>query len=370
MEEDSSSSSMDDLIQSRDEKDQAVTRYLDWFLSEEGVALRKKWPRVTCCGSSRSLYCHECLRLLVPKEDWPKPLLHGSLKLPFELHVVLDDHRAKATGLHPVILLGNKNQPRSEARDNPLSPESTIKNPLSPTLESVKEIERDISSMHIRSVDGGSEHIPSGLHSVSEQVKVIELERGEPFPLYDDDDDKKRTTFVLFPSPGESVPLSSVASRISRLIVLDCRWTKSSSRKIEELKKLQKVHLTMPPEKSHYWRWHNAGPEMLSTIEAIYYATMEMAESLDWTVEQRSSLMPLLWLFGLQRSAASALDASGRFKHISFSEAGKEERRELRRTRGTPKHEKDKEKGRQLKAEAKRLAQQKDSIQEPFLPNE
>jgi hypothetical protein len=230
---------MDALIQSRDKKDQDVTRFLDCFLSEEGVALRKKWPRVTCCGSSRSLYCHECLRLLVPKEDWPKPLLDGSLKLPFELHVVLDDHRAKATGLHPVILLGNKNQPRSEARDNPLSPKSAIKNPLSPPLESVKEIEGEISSMHIRSVNGGSEHTQLGQHSVSEQVKVIELERGEPFPLYDDD--KKSTTFVLFPSPGESVPLSSVASRLSRLIVLDCRWSKSSSRKIEELKKLQKV---------------------------------------------------------------------------------------------------------------------------------
>jgi ABC-type Zn2+ transport system substrate-binding protein/surface adhesin len=43
---------------------------------------------------------------------------------------------------------------------------------------------------------------------------------------------------------------------------------------------LQFVHLEFPPHKSHFWRWHNRGDGMLSTIEAVYFAAREVSAAL------------------------------------------------------------------------------------------
>jgi len=131
--------------------------------------------------------------------------------------------------------------------------------------------------------------------------------------------DYNKGSYFLFPGPG-SVPLSSVLPQIQRLVVLDCKWTKSSAR--TRLDGLPRVHLD-GTHTSYYWRWHNAGPGSVSTAEAIYYAT--------WTAsapDHRESLVHMLWLFGIQRAV---IERRSKDKELPFTEAGKEEQRSLRR---------------------------------------
>ena len=232
-------------------RDPRVTAYLDSFPPS------RKNDRVKCCGSSRSLYCPECCRLVIPKKDWPSCLQDHSLQLPFDLHIVLDDHRATATGLHAVALLTN-------------------------------------------------------------QVSLIDVKRGDPIQDYRCADQ----TYLLFPSP-DSVPLSTV-NGIFTLVVLDCKWAKTSLSN-SYLSYLPRVHLSSPPLESHFWRSHTAGPKCLSTIEAIYYAALER--------EDNENYIHLLWLFALQRAAIQARGLWKDRKGLPFTEVGKEEQRAYRRQR-------------------------------------
>ena len=77
-----------------------------------------------------------------------------------------------------------------------------------------------------------------------------------------------------FPTRHHPYQITSVG-RIDRLIVLDIKWTRKHKDIPLSLHKIQKVHLVSPPTTSHFWRWHNAGQGCLSTIEAIYFASME-----------------------------------------------------------------------------------------------
>ena len=308
---------------------------------------RTSFPRRTCCDSSRSLYCKECCHLLVPDHVLPDAIsLHigkkdvsgnsdvtrdttekrqRPLRLPFNLQIVLDDRRCSATGLHAVAL-----------------------------LNSGKEI-----------LDTCDDLLGS--------VKLIDIANGDEVPNYREEDsnsidaiEQPEKAFLLFPVPGESVPIESVAHQLETLVVLDCKWTKSSLyRKSANLSELKKVHLSNPPKTTHYWRWHNAPAGCVSTIEAIYYAAMEVSD-LRYQVltseDQRgdcladqNNLKHLLWLFGHQR-AATFYAANRDGKPAPGSAEGKELARSLRKQKGEYafRSERNKEIGKILKEECRR----------------
>mmetsp|Transcript_26015 Transcript_26015/g.39380 ORF Transcript_26015/g.39380 Transcript_26015/m.39380 type:complete len:281 (-) Transcript_26015:781-1623(-) len=251
----------------------AVEDYLESFNTLETRERRANWPRVHCCGTSRSLYCPECFSLLIPRSDCPLKID----PLPFDLNVILHDRRSAATGIHLKVL-----------------------------------------------------HKNYGMDS--NQVEVYDLERMEPLPEY-----FPPGTYLLFPSDN-SIPLEKVSKKINTLIVLDCKWTKSSSRDHPRLANLPRVHLSNPSHKSFFWRWHSAGPHCLSTVEAIHEAACEV------THDQGDSekWLPWLYLFGLQRAAAN------------ISEKNKSNYRETRRTAGKEKQKRDKERGKALSKQHKR----------------
>lgn len=269
-------------------REEMVKSYLDSFLCSNSVLMHTVTQRATCCGVSQSLYCSNCCQLLIPEEELPLSLRgNKSIQLPFEILILLTDLRNKATGLHAAALCSN-----------------------------------------------------------TRQVTLLELSDDLCYDGKALKDDDVETTFVLFPDK-DSIPIVSVAARIQKLIVLDCKWTrtKNSGKCLPELSKYQKVHLSTPPEESHFWRWHNAGEGMLSTIEAIFYASWEVSE---YHQNQNSILIDLLYIFGIQR-ALSKIHADRLGKPSPYSKEGKEERRALRRCIGTEKHLRDLEKGKLLR---------------------
>ena len=257
-------------------------RYLDAFLQN-----RKAYPRTKCCGSSRSLYCTECQRLLVPKLECPASLRDGRLRLPFDLDILLCDRRKSATGLHAFVLLqasalksefglestlvdaddADKNGGFAGEQDeryigtaphqHPHFSENTSR--LSKNLQSEDDVEvatddREESQLNaypsssssssnsrlrrkVRLFDmdnDGSNHEHKNIQSLpsfseSELEKSVECHGHEP------------GTFLLFPSE-DSVPLSEVASEITRLVVLDCKWTQSfTKQRLPEIANIRKV---------------------------------------------------------------------------------------------------------------------------------
>ena len=104
-----------------------VQKYLDSFLEQHDDSINdsteQTFNRVVCCETSSSLYCNKCCNLLVPDGSLPEPISlrrsttqqhdnnHSKegrrLQLPFNLHIVLDDRRGSATGLHAKVLLNN-----------------------------------------------------------------------------------------------------------------------------------------------------------------------------------------------------------------------------------------------------------------------
>jgi hypothetical protein len=207
-----------------------------------------------CCESSKMLYCHNCCKILIPKEDWPTPIQDGSLRLPFDVDIILDAHerRSSATGIHMVAISSAANG-------------ASLSSPSMP-----------------------GERPPS-------KVQLFDLERKEVPPSYYSEDDG---TYVLFPSK-DSVPISNVGD-IKKLIVLDCKWATTSMQMHPSVASLPKVHLDSPPAESYFWRWHNSGAGMLSTMEAIYFSAYQV--TFDWPNEERQQLVHIMWLFALQRS--------------------------------------------------------------------
>mmetsp|Transcript_29642 Transcript_29642/g.48909 ORF Transcript_29642/g.48909 Transcript_29642/m.48909 type:complete len:289 (+) Transcript_29642:135-1001(+) len=267
--------------------ERVVANYLDSFLTTEAVQKQKAWPRVQCCGTSRSLYCCECYSLLVPESEWPK----SANRLPFNLHIILHDRRNAATGLHAKVL--NENLVVAE---------------------------------------------DSNIHNA---VQVFDLERLDPLPT-----NYSKGTYLLFPS-DDSVPLESVRHQVKTLVVLDCKWTRSSSRQDPRLVRLPRVHLTHPPAKSYYWRWHSAGPNCLSTMEAIYEAANEVqpptsdADRLTW-----------LWLFGLQRAATGGISQEQKLRQQALRKQNGTEKQLRDKKRGkasSEQHKKDLESGKETK---------------------
>lgn len=254
----------------------------------------KDWPRVTCCDSSRSFYCPECCRLLIPSEDWPDAIREGSLRFPFDIDIILDakERRTSATGIHVVAI--------SAAVDDSSSSEG-----------------HKLKASTNLSEENTSDSRPQKSVCLYD-LKQAKLQSYEPF---------EKGTYVLFPDKG-SVPISSVASEIDKLIVLDIKWSKQSVKMDPTIASLPKVHLDSPPAQSHFWRWHNAGQGMLSTVEAIYFAAMEAA--LDWTPAERERLIHIMWLFALQRSVVH-VQSELEQRPPPFTEEGKEIQRVLRK---------------------------------------
>jgi hypothetical protein len=184
-------------------------------------------------------------------------------------------------------------------------------------------------------------------------VTLIDLDSPQTIPNYDN----SNGTFLLFPT-NDSVPISSVASRISKLVVLDCKWTRTKRiEKLPQIQSMHKVHIDNPPLQSYFWRWHNAGDGMLSTLEAIYFSAVTVLsssssnknipinETNDNCTTSTTSILPkeikderfdydsiidIMWLFGLQRAATSAtVEREGR--PLPFTQEGKELQRAFRR---------------------------------------
>lgn len=246
--------------------------------------------RVYCCDASRSLYCPECYRILVPTGLWP-----GSISF-FPFHSVdiilgIKERRTSSTGIQMMCVCR-------------MFAEAAIdKKKL---LEHDPRIDKVPFTINERNV------------SWWENIKLHDLNKNNTLPPFESDEEG---TFVLFPEEGKSVPISSVAHKIKRLIILDIKWTRSANVKLfsdrhkltkknnssekhnplASLNSLPFVHIEFPPKKSHYWRWHNRGEGMLSTLEAIYFAGREMCVALD-KHNNREDLLSILWLFALQRS--------------------------------------------------------------------
>ena len=306
--------------------DSGVQDDLGKYLSE--ILLQKPdYPRKWCCGTSRSLYCSECGSLLIEKEHWPTSIQFGELQLPFDLDVILSDRRRSATGFHALVLIeaSRNNNDQSEAIGDLIDPNDT----------------REI--LH-----------KNTFTTVDDHVRLFDIKNGASLPNYEDNGE----IFVLFPSKT-SKPLSSVATQVRRLVVLDCKWTKvGTQQQIKEISHLPQVHLdeSMIPSTSYFWRWHNAGSNCISTLEAIYYAALQVSkETFGLTKCNHHSLIHLMWLFGIQR-ALTSYNAERRGKEKPFSKEGKEQQRSLRRTiKGSEKHLRDIEAGKKLR-EAARLS--------------
>jgi len=297
------------------ERQSNLEEYLDDFLEN-----KRSYPRIHCCGSSKSLYCTECQRLLIPKSEWPPSLLDGHLQLPFDLDIILNDRKKSATGFHAVVLLkedgrfdsgllnlgttteatavalaagadkdssvvvegeqqhehcietahhhrrqdsnddascdrNNHNcNNLNELEDEVVEPKiqsngSKIKNYSSTTTNTNTDITSSrlrkkvrLFNIGIESDDAGrskqqeykDDPSPQSLPSYSaEEEDTVEERRSHP--------QQQQGTFLLFPSE-DSIPLSTVASEVTRLIVLDCKWTNSvSHQRLPELAHVQKV---------------------------------------------------------------------------------------------------------------------------------
>ncbi len=321
---------------------------------------KSSFPRVKCCGSSKGLYCDVCQKLLVPRGEWPVAIQNGTLKLPFDLDVILNDRRRSSSGFHAIVLLGaSQQQSQSQSQSREEHEE-----------EGQKREKFDIN---------GNDFCRKKRKCVT---RLIDVKEGDEIPYYnrrnnnidirdkDKQDEVDDTAFLLFPSK-HSIPISKVVSKIKKLVVLDCKWTKTSI--IQKMPQLQHgsirhVHLDeqFVPKESYFWRWHNAGSGMCSTLEAIYFAALEVyaltKRNDDFDSSERNDdnnseisndgdfdLLPLMWLFAIQR-LATVRTAKREGKPDPFTKEGKEYQRALRRTiKGSEKHLRDIEKGKMLK---------------------
>jgi hypothetical protein len=259
------------------EGEQVFVEYL-----EKCSKATKDWKRGRCktCNASCTIYCPNCCSISIPKEDWPDVVRKGKFHLPFAVDFILDDRRASSTGIQAASVL-----------------------------------------------QAGTARSPP-------PCRIFERSKDSNFHL--SDLIKEEGVFLLFPGT-QSVPLSSVleSSSIKRLVVLDCKWTRSSVRLHPKIACLPKVHLDNAPKRSFYWRWHSAGEGNLCTVEALFFASWQASEQLGWPLEKRKDLSNIAWLFGIQREIIRREyeKDQGRLlpKHLPFSEDGKLHRRILRK---------------------------------------
>ncbi|KAL7515267.1 hypothetical protein ACHAWX_000810 [Stephanocyclus meneghinianus] len=248
-----------------------VKEYLDSFANSNQTTRERFFPRVVCCNTSQSLYCKECCRLLVPEDSLPLPIhlrrkhacndtspknneskisIHerkgqvsvqsgdlldeGPLRLPFDLHLILDDRRGSSTGIHAVALLDTARQKALLGEDGATG--THCKKHLNSS--------GDVGTVTLTDVAKLDAMEQSGVLDDAMNL-YADLNSGEYGP----------STFFLFPCPRESVPLKDVSNQVKCLVVLDCKWTKSGVwQRSAKLRHLPKVHLSHPPTQSHFWR--------------------------------------------------------------------------------------------------------------------
>jgi DTW domain len=278
-----------------DNAEEAMVRFLE-ECSLQVSSSRFLRERCETCSGSRSVYCFECCKLLIPRSEWPSPIRDGTLRLPFDVDIVLNDRRSSATGVQ-----------------------------LQTVMRAVETSMIQTATTTLRS---GS-------------CQLYDIDQGDVIPDYAN---HTEGTFLLFPGE-DSTPLSSLVNDscgskpvvVKKLVVLDCKWSKSSDRFHPSLLNLPRVHLDRVPKHSYYWRWHNAGEGMLSTIEAIYFSAWQLATVRpDFSTSDRDNLVYMLWLFGLQREIIQTKyreQKVRRYKHetgVPFLEDAKEFQRSLR----------------------------------------
>lgn len=280
---------------------QDASELLDEYLKN---ASPREFPRKECCNSSRSLYCPYCCQVLVPREDWPSDVSEGNFKLPFDVDIILGvkERRTCATGVHIKALSSALESASALEDENDANDDPNYL--LSEKLESTK-LTNSASSKHI-----------------SGSVRIFSL-MDDNIPSYDESMSHEKV-FVLFPDQS-SVPISSVG-KIDRLVVPDIKW--SRQHKDAQLTCLPRVKLDSPPAKSHFWRWHNAGDGCLSTIEAIYFAAMDVTKN-SWSSSERRKLINIMWLFSLQHAVINKRSLEEQ-RAVPFSEEGKGQARLLR----------------------------------------
>lgn len=257
------------------------------------------------------MFC-ECGNLLISESKWPQPIQDGKLNLPFDLDLILSDRKRVASGFHAVVLLKASQNSRLKQQRS------------APNENQVEKLDEEYQS----------------------SVRLIDVNEGHDVPNYDGEESNR--TFLLFPSKT-SIPLSQVSNKIKKLVVLDCKWTKTSIQSHLQLETIQHVHLDFVPSESFYWRWHNAGKGMCSTLEAIYFAALQVCIANNYTAKDIDNLIHIMWLFGIQRSLTIGT-AIREGKPNPFSTEAKELQRALRKTiKGSEKHIRDIENGKMFK---------------------
>lgn len=337
------------ITEMKNEAEDCLLKYLEVTNPPQ----QQPWPRVTCCNSSRSLYCPECCRILIPEDDWPNDIRDGTLALPFDVDILLhaQERRTSSSGLHLVaISLALSNDTKSINRD-----QTTI----TETTDNITSIDQQMESLALEEATSAGDLVDetpqrqspflSTNSTLSRTVRLYDLQR-DAWPQYDDEGDNANNTYVLYPSK-DSIAITDVPEPVHKLIVLDCKWGYTAVRHHPSIAHFRNVHLASPPVESQFWRWHNAGKGMLSTAEAVYYAAWEVASTstsnqssvtgqdappptpaprLEWSAQQRQRLVQFMWLFSLQRSAITKRSIAEE-RPLPFSEQGKTYQRELRR---------------------------------------
>lgn len=291
-----------------------LLRYIEQIALDYGCfAHDRRRQRVECCQSSRSLYCPECCQVKIPRQEWPTTIQDGTLKLPFSLDIILGvkERRASSTGIQ-IKTIANMMIAMTDERRHGVSDDGLLS-----------------SRCSFRTAEDVGSDEQSGCRSPSwwQQTHLYDLNR-DSIPEYGTNPHGDEvSTFVLFPLKGRSVPLSAVAHKIKRLVVLDCKWSasgsvkglslschKTSRSRCLSLQRLPFVHLSHPPKHSLFWRWHHLGDGMLSTIEAVYFAALEVDATCESSSNEqrrtnkaevrtdREQMIDLMWLFALQRS--------------------------------------------------------------------
>jgi len=353
--------------------------------------------RVYCCKTSRSLYCPECCRVLVPRKHWPRDFIRqqrhrACSSFPFQsIDIVLGvkERRTSSTGIQ-MMCITNMIREATESTDK--SEEKISKqqqlNQCSELIEKQTKVLTTSDSKDNGNI-GCSDNCTDDKNGYEwwRNITLYDLNRGDELPEYSSQQktaklsicntqkehhdavtkEVEEGTYVLFPQEGKSVPISSVANRIKRLVVLDIKWTRSynvqlfsadhhknlvsqsseggggkSYNPLAPLKDLPFVHLEFPPQNSHFWRWHNRGVGMLSTIEALYFAAREVSVAQQQIrgigeddaghnmCNDDKSFVDILWLFALQRSIIEERSLQ-EGRPVAFSEEAKAMARALRK---------------------------------------
>ena len=322
--------------QGEDDVQLLLKRYVDETIVLPSPASQR---RVDCCGTSRSLYCPECYKCLIPSDYWPwndpdidhcgidnddddddaetehqEPHHHQPLSVPIDIPFSMDiilgrkERRTSSTGVHVMVLrrlmlMSNmkvsmseteegkqtKDQTKNDSgKDGPQRTSTTTRK--SDATSSASWCWKNTKLIDLNRVDSAGTTMDSCDDNVNSRNGSNSSDYDDDYDDHDYDD--VETTYVLFPSP-DSIPISEVASKIKKLIVIDCKWsTTGGMRGVDILRKVdggkysnvhkryQYVRLDSPPLHSLFWRWHHFdGHGMLSTIEAIYFAALEVHDA-------------------------------------------------------------------------------------------